>query len=311
VSDALLDNEELEAIQDAIRQSAPRRSNPAIEASDAAPLALIADDRLAEAARPVLINLATRWTRLVHRALRSHLPAGWQLDVVGAEVIDGQTAKEELRGAWVGALQSQDAELVIAVHGGVIDIAAARRCGASSPTADANRVATGASLRLFHPAGRVILESFGAAWREVFDKELPVSTDLAVVARLIETRSLVRVALAFNGSSAGRVQIYARPEALVPRPLALAAIKANTQLVANALANVPVEVVVELGTLRMRMRELRALDPGTTLTLPGFVDSRVPVFCEGTLKAWGRPVVSRGVLAVQIVSIVHGQGAKS
>ena len=58
-------------------------------------------------------------------------------------------------------------------------------------------------------------------------------------------------------------------------------------------------------------RELRALDPGTTLTLPGFVDSRVPVFCEGTLKAWGRPVVSRGVLAVQIVSIVHGQGAKS
>jgi Type III flagellar switch regulator (C-ring) FliN C-term len=45
--------------------------------------------------------------------------------------------------------------------------------------------------------------------------------------------------------------------------------------------------------------------------LRGFVDSRVPVYCEGVLKAWARPVVCRGVLAVQIESIVHGQGTKS
>ena len=31
----------------------------------------------------------------------------------------------------------------------------------------------------------------------------------------------------------------------------------------------------------------------------------------GVLKAWARPIVTRGVLAVQIETVVHGQGTKS
>jgi flagellar motor switch/type III secretory pathway protein FliN len=104
---------------------------------------------------------------------------------------------------------------------------------------------------------------------------------------------------------------HARPEALLLRPAALAAIKATARMVANVLANVPIEVVVELGTLRMPLRELRRLERGATFTLSGFVDSRVPVYCGGALKAWAKPVVCRGVLAVQIETIIHDQGIKS
>src|SRR5262245_31602983 len=97
---------EMEAIQAAIRETSPRRPAAAPE-HEPTRLALISDDRLAEAARPLLINLASRWIRSATRALRGYLPGTWQLDVVGAEVIDGATAKEELRGGWVAGLRAQ------------------------------------------------------------------------------------------------------------------------------------------------------------------------------------------------------------
>jgi hypothetical protein len=138
VSDSLLDPLEMEAIQAAIRETSPRRSFGALE-HEPTRLALISDDRIADAARPVLLNLGTRWIRAVTRALRAHLPGSWQLDVVGAEVIDGATAKEELRGGWVAGMRADNVtdpaaphpELVLAAHGGVIDIASAKRCGAA------------------------------------------------------------------------------------------------------------------------------------------------------------------------------------
>ena len=320
MSDSLLDPLEMEAIQAAIRETSPRRSAGAPE-HEPTRLALISDDRIAEAARPILLNLATRWVRSATRALRAHLPGSWQLDVVGAEVIDGANAKEELRGGWIAGMRAAAdipsepgagiPELVVAVHGGVVDIAAARRCGASAPTSDTARPPSAVSLRLFQPAGRAMLDSFAQAWHEVFASDLVPSSDLAIVSTLIGAQTVVRVALSFGGSVSGRVQLYARPEILIQRPAALAAIKANARLVANALANVPVEVVVELGTLRMPLKQLRRLEHGSTLTLQGFVDSRVPVYCGGALKAWARPVVCRGVLAVQIETVIHDQGIKS
>jgi flagellar motor switch/type III secretory pathway protein FliN len=320
VSDSLLDPLEMEAIQAAIRETSPRRSAGAPE-YEPTRLALITDDRIAEAARPILINLATRWIRSATRVLRPHLPGNWQLDVVGAEVIDGATAKEELRGGWVAGMRASEAEpadpalataeLVIAAHGGVVDIAAAKRCGAVAPTSDTARPPSLVSLRLFQPAGRALLDSFSAAWREVFASDLLPSTDLAIVSALIGAQTVVRVALTFGGSVSGRVQLYARPEALVARPAALAAIKASAKMIANALANVQVELVAELGTLRMPLRQLRRLQHGATFTLQGFVDSRVPVYIGGALKAWAKPVVCRGVLAVQIETVIHDQGIKS
>jgi flagellar motor switch/type III secretory pathway protein FliN len=321
VSDSLLDPLEMEAIQAAIRETSPRRFAGAPE-YEPTRLALITDDRIAEAARPILLNLATRWIRSATRALRGHLPGSWQLDVIGAEVIDGATAKEELRGGWVAGMRANASseasdstvalpELVVAAHGGVVDIAAAKRCGAAAPTSDTARPPSAVSLRLFQPAGRTMLDSFAAAWREVFASDLVPSSDLAIVSTLISSQTVVRVALSFGGSVNGRVQLYARPEALTQRPAALAAIKANARVVANALANVQVEVVVELGTLRMPLKQLRRLEHGATFTLSGFVDSRVPVYVGGALKAWAKPLVCRGVLAVQIETVIHDQGIKS
>lgn len=316
MSDSLLDPQELEAIQAAIRETAPpsRRASTGHTGVEPTRLALIADDRAGEAARPTLIRLATHAARATMRRLKTHLPGTWQLDVIGAEIVEGSTVKEELHGGWVAGLRANDAEaaeLVVAAHGGVIDLAAASRCGAATPTTDANKAPSAVSLRLFQPAGRSLLDAWMHAWHELYSSELLASNDIAIVAKVIEARTVVRVAMTFSGSVSGRIQVYARPEVLSPRPNVLAAFKATAERIASALAHVPVEVVVELGTLRMRLSELRNLEYGTRFTLQGFVDSRVPIYCEGVLKAWARPVVCRGVLAVQIESIVHGQGTRS
>nr|HEX4316675.1 FliM/FliN family flagellar motor C-terminal domain-containing protein [Kofleriaceae bacterium] len=276
-------------------------------------LALIADDRVADAARPILLALATRWTRIAQRSLRSHVPGRWQLDVVGAEIIDGSTAKDELRGGYVSATST---ELVVAVQGEVVDVCAAHRIGASieaaaTPAGSSQKPTSATALRLFEHAGRAIVESWTAAWREAFDKACAPTGDLSVVSRLIDARTVVRVAMTLSGSVSGRICCYSRPEALIARPVELAAIKANAARIANALCNVPVELVAELGTLSLPLSALRRLDSTTTHTLPQFLDSHVPVFCGGVLKAWAKPVVCRGVLAIQIVSIVHDQGSKS
>jgi flagellar motor switch/type III secretory pathway protein FliN len=313
VSDGLLDAAELEAIQNAIREVAPKRGGSSGLDPDVEPtrLALIADDRSVDAARPLLLTVVNRWVRRATKALQNHLPGQWQLDVVGAESVDGQNAKEELRGAWIIGGTCGPAELVFAVQGSVIDTAAAKRCGATEISSETTRTPSAISLRLFQPVGRTAFESLAPSWQEIFDHELTASGDIGIVARLIEARTVVRVSLSFSGAVSGRIHIYARPEALIPKPAALAAIKAKSLSVANALANVPVELVVELGTLRLSLGKIRKLERGTTHALPSFVDSRVPVYCAGVLKAWGKPVVCRGVLAVQIISIVHGQGTQS
>ncbi len=311
VSESLLDPAELEAIQNAIRESAPRGGLSRSLDYEPTRLALIADDRVAEAARPVALNLASRWVRPLTRALKPHLPGTWQVDPLGAEVIDGTIAREELRGGWVGCIAGADGEIVMTSHGSLIDAAAAKRCGSSEPQQDANRPPSAVSLRLFHNAGRSVLESWNIAWKEVFPADLLPATDLGIVARLIEARVLLRLVLSFTGDVGGRITIYVRPEMLVQPPPALAANRARAALVANALSNVPVEVIAELGTLRLQLREIKNLSMGTTFALHGFVDSKVPIYCGGVLKAWARPVVYRGVLGVQIESIVHDQGEKS
>jgi flagellar motor switch/type III secretory pathway protein FliN len=311
VNDLLLDPAEMEAIQAAIRETMPRRraSDPDVEPTR---LALLADDRIAESARPVLMGLATRSVPATVRGLRPHVPGEWQLDVIGAEIIDGSTAKEALRGGWIAAMRTAaGTELVVTVHGTVVDIAAARRCGATTPSSDPNRNPSPVAIRLFQPAGRTILDGWTQVWRDTFSAELAPVPDLGIVSRLIEARTVARVSLQFSGAVTGRVAIYAHPEELVPRPSALAAVKETAQRIANALSYVRVEVIVELGTLRLRLRDLRRLERGAQFTLNGFVDSRVPVYCGGVLKAWGRPVVTRGVLAVQIETVVHGQGGKT
>lgn len=69
---------------------------------------------------------------------------------------------------------------------------------------------------------------------------------------------------------------------------------------AEALSEVPVEVVAELGCVKLGLRRVLALQVGQVLRLETALDDSVVVRVAGAKKFVGVPVISRGQLSVEI-----------
>jgi flagellar motor switch protein FliM len=70
----------------------------------------------------------------------------------------------------------------------------------------------------------------------------------------------------------------------------------------DALVEVPVDVIAELGRVQIDLRRLMALKVGDVIRLPGAMDDPVVVRVSGEAKFHGIPKISRGQLAIEIVS---------
>jgi flagellar motor switch/type III secretory pathway protein FliN len=280
-------------------------------------------------ARAELLELASHWAESAPRALRAQLPGAWQVRVIEIELVESALAMEELEGGWVaearrGGHGPLSPVLALAIHGGIIEATAARRCGDArgrEGSGPVRRPPTAAAVRLFDPTGHAVLESWLAAWNRRGQGELVASPALPGALSASRARGatpeprlgelggrgeLLRVTLAWSGSVQGRCQVVVAPAALVP--LIEEAGPADPQAALERLAEVQVELSVELGTLQLALDQLRRLQPGACFTLPTFVDAPVPIFVGGVLKAWGTPVVHRGVLAVAVEQVVGGRG---
>jgi flagellar motor switch protein FliM len=75
---------------------------------------------------------------------------------------------------------------------------------------------------------------------------------------------------------------------------------ASDPRMAEALTEVPVEVVAELGRVRLGLRRVLSLEVGQVLRLATAVDDPVIVRVGGLEKFHGVPVISRGQLSVEI-----------
>lgn len=302
VNESALAPAELEAIQAAIREvSVPLRAQTR-------PIPIAPVDREMAMARAELIELVSRWAEEAPRRLRGQLLGSWQARVTDIELIDGASAANEARGSWlIAGHTGGEPELVLAIHGPVIEAVAARRCGDGRARVDGRRAPSPAALRLFEPTGCAVMESWRATWKSPARRDLHPSRDPAAIAKVVAHPELLRIALAWSGSVTGRCTLYVVPAALLPQPASWGAPEPRAAL--ERLADVPVELRVELGTLQLALDQLRHLQPGACFALPTFVDSRVPVYVGGVLKAWGTPVLHRGVLAVAIEQVVGSREA--
>jgi flagellar motor switch/type III secretory pathway protein FliN len=160
------------------------------------------------------------------------------------------------------------------------------------------------ALRLFEPTGWSALQSWIGLWNAA--SVIQLSADKGAVLRELAGGDLVlRATLAWSGSVHGRCDIYVAASALTPPR------GRDVAGVLDVLAEVPVDVRVELGTLRMSLEEVRQLRPGATLALSTFVDERLPIYVGGVLKAWGKPVVHRGVLAISVEQVLGERGGRA
>ena len=71
------------------------------------------------------------------------------------------------------------------------------------------------------------------------------------------------------------------------------------------LADVQVELAVELGRVRLPLRDLLALDTGSVVELDRSAESPVDVLVNGTLVAHGEVVVIDGEFGVRVTAVVQ------
>jgi flagellar motor switch/type III secretory pathway protein FliN len=71
--------------------------------------------------------------------------------------------------------------------------------------------------------------------------------------------------------------------------------------IAEALLEVKIPIIAELGRLSLGLGRVLALKKGQILRLPTLAESSIPVTINGVIKFEGTPVTSRGQLAVQII----------
>jgi flagellar motor switch/type III secretory pathway protein FliN len=229
---------------------------------------------------------------------------------MGAEVLDARSLGDELRSMWIGVVHGgTNVAMVIGIGGELVEAAAARRCG--GPIGGAGRDPSPLALRLFAPIGESALGALDAAWQELEAGTLAVvPTSASSVGRALGADSVIGATINVGGRSPGRIRVFVRPELILPPSDQRASIAAANDAVAAALGGVTVEIRVELATVSIPMSELRKLGPGSQLTLPIFVDDPLPIYCGDVLKAWGRPVITRGVLAVEIAALAVPGGGR-
>src|SRR3954471_13564323 len=108
---------------------------------------------------------------------------------------------------------------------------------------------------------------------------------------------------AFEGVAGGaRITIAIGAEALesAARENEPPTAQAGDPRMAEALSEVPVEVICELGSVKLGLRRVLSLQAGQVLRLDTAVDDPVTVRIAGVKKFVGVPVISRGQLAVEV-----------
>jgi flagellar motor switch protein FliM len=306
-----LDAAELAALREAMgsgQAGAGRGGVPDPREVRAVPL--IADDRAAEGARPAALRIGMRLASRI-RAVILHLTGiKVEVAVLGAETVEAASLRDSLSGTWQRAVEidGRPGLALFTVGGALVEALCARLLGApvdaSPPATSEGRAPSPAALRVFGRVGDALAGALHHAWREEQGGELRVidGHDRAESWRraLVDGDLVVALTLEIKHAAPGLVRVVARPDTLVrPRP-PMQTVPAPAHAVDEALAQVPVQVLVELGRVKLSLAELGALQVGQLLPLESFVDDLLPVRCAGRIKAWGRALVARGAMAVQI-----------
>jgi len=244
-------------------------------------IALIADDRAAERARPIACSRASD--------LRD--PPGPPASLVGIEVdaqqleapiVDAASLRDPLREAWNQVLEVQAPHrgaVILAVGGPILSVLAMRLLGAA-PTkpgigeepgpSKAPTAATRACSRRWRAdralVGEILHEDHGYTTLPVTD---PIARGRAPPAR---RRDVVAVTIALSGDTSGWIRLIGHPELLVPPSMPLSAIPAPVEAIRQVLGEVAIELRVDLGTLCLSVEELHELKAGTVLPLDQSAD---------------------------------------
>jgi len=303
---ATLTPDEIDALRSVMaeRPAARAPSAPPVAAQS---IALIADDRAAERARPDAQRLGERWAGIVATRLSRLSSLKLSCERVTAEIVDGPSLQKEHERAWSRALRvdGRSGDVLAVVSGPIIDVLAARLLGAKvEPPRD--QPPSPASLTVFATAGELIVDAFATALAEEQAATVlrwPIAEQATRARALLSSELVIAVTITVEGECPARVRLVAAPEALMMPRRGPTTVPLSTEAVLRAMSPVPLDVRVELGRARLTMTELAALRPGTVIALDRTTHRPLPLTVGGLLKAVARPLVQGESIAVEIAAL--------
>lgn len=273
------------------------------------PLDLTGRERHLRAAMQTMSRVATRFARSARRTLPFLVRRRAKLepqpvavaDAVGMEATDGPLFEVALEvagnGGWANLL----------LDSGAIGLVLDSALGGKEETASApSGELTLAERALVGRIARSLAEDFAAAIRDECGidfaitvqksiaqgdrRDAPGADGLRVECRIEPVPGSPAVTISIGATaleSAVREQEEQEPSSGDPR-------------MGEAVRDVPVEVVAELGSVTLGLRRVLSLRVGQVVRLPTAVDDPVVLRVAGLRKFTGVPVVSRGQLSVEI-----------
>lgn len=142
------------------------------------------------------------------------------------------------------------------------------------------------------------------AFSDVFSVELESTLEVREGAEAGPYVDSVPIAFTFeiaSGSHGGRIVFLVEKEALLARSevIETAPLTCDPE-VASALRNVELELVAELGRVRMKLHDVVQLGVGDMLNLSARVDGQVRVHTSGNVVFSGHPTTSAGQIAIRV-----------
>jgi flagellar motor switch protein FliM len=309
VAGGILDADELAAVRDVLGEvlGTPMHSDPG--SGEARPIALIADDRVLRTAQPEALRLAARWCAGVRPRLLRGVGLKVQVHVDGAETVNGAILRESIEHTWVRtmAVAGKPGAVVLSVSGPIVETVAAIVLGAD-PTVEAvtrDRPPSETARGVFTRVGDSLVGALAEAWRD--ERTLTVTTvDDATAAEalrgsLISAENVISLSVSVSGATSGQMRLFALPEVYAVDLAGRTSRRAPPSVYVDTLSSVPVEVMVQIGTAPTTMNDLTLLEVGQVIVLDRATDEPLPLTVAGVLKAYGTPVITRGVLGVEIV----------
>ena len=182
--------------------------------------------------------------------------------------------------------------------------------GAPSPTPLAPQL-TVAQKALVARIARSLARDFAGAVREVAKLEMSIVPDDArkepVTGRAATGLRVVCDVEGFGGGGAAIiVTVSAEPWDDAVRESTARVTETVDPRIGDALPEVPLTLVAELGRISLGLRRVLSLKAGDVIRLPTAVDDAIALRIEGNEKFRGMPITSRGQLAVEIRSR-HGK----
>ncbi len=307
----VLSDEEMAALRTSMAeaQKVRDRAPTTTDEKQAAPVALISDDRAAEAVRPNGLRLAQSFATAAQSRIARLSGVKLEIDNVTCEIVDGNSVREHLAGTWMDAvaISGRSGQLFVSAGGPMVEDLAVRRLGgAANSNISTKRPPSATALKLFASIGEGIVGALAATLRDQQGCEAKRDTKADAVEllrrQLVTSEVVVLMTVAYGPALAGRLRVMAHPETLLPKPPPPVVMPAPAGAIEQILGATPVLVSVLLGSAAVSVTELGALKIGSVVSLQQACDGLLPVRCGGVVKAHGRPLVVGGALAVEIVT---------